>query len=52
MSIFTDLVQMVDGERRELIVFHLGVLERAVSRHAEDPATTERALLPDALGLG
>ncbi len=52
MSIFTDLEQMLDGGRRAVVVFHLGVLERAVSRHAEDPATSERALLPDALGMG
>lgn len=52
VSIFRDLEQMLDGERRELIEFHCGVLERAVNRHSEDPATFERALLPDALGLG
>ena len=52
MSIFTDLQRMLDGDRHELIAFHRGVLERAVIRRADEPATGERALVPDAMGLG
>ncbi len=52
MSIFDELDTVLEGERRDAVATHRGLLERAVAQVTPDPVAHAHALTADALGLG